>query len=216
MSLSTAVPAHLKPRREKIFGQGRGIPLDRNAKARIMVYARAWSVRNKQPRQHHGPLTRAFMDVLEALLWGFHNSRDGRCFPSYEAIAEKARCSRDTVYEAIKALERADILTWVNRIARARVMIEDLLGKPVPGWRIIRTSNAYVFRDPLPCRQSGERSQATSVEIPKSENPTGTLNPDLFSSFQAIPSAKAITPNQLEKALAKLNIAIKGNAIAIV
>jgi len=35
---------------------------------------------------------------------GFHNSRDGRCFPSYEAIAKKADCNRDTVYEAIKAL----------------------------------------------------------------------------------------------------------------
>jgi hypothetical protein len=213
MSLSTAVPAHLKPRREKIFGQGRGIPLDRNAKARIMVYARAWSVRNKQPRQHHGPLTRAFMDVLEALLWGFHNSRDGRCFPSYEAIAEKARCNRDTVYEAIKALERADILTWVNRIARARVMIEDLLGKPVPGWRIIRTSNAYVFRDPLPCWQSGETNDATSKEIPKSENPTGTPNPDIFSSLPPLANTKSLCPSPLEQALAKLKTAIKANTI---
>ena len=50
-------------------------PLDGNAKARI--YARAWSARNKQPRQHKGPITRAFLEVLEALLWGFHNSRTG-------------------------------------------------------------------------------------------------------------------------------------------
>ena len=35
--------------------------------------------------QHRGPITRAFMEVLEALLWGFHNSKTGRCFPSYES-----------------------------------------------------------------------------------------------------------------------------------
>ena len=110
------LPNHLRPRREKVFGPGRGFALDRNAKARIMVYARVWSAKHRRPGQHRGPLTRAFMEVLEALLWGFHNSRDGRCFPSYESIAAKAQCNRDTVYEAIKALELADVLTWVNRI----------------------------------------------------------------------------------------------------
>jgi hypothetical protein len=38
-------------RREKVFGPGRAVPLDRNAKARIAAYARAWSARNRQPRQ---------------------------------------------------------------------------------------------------------------------------------------------------------------------
>ena len=59
-----------------------------------------------------------FRDVLEALLWGFHNAVTGRCFPSYERIVKRARCARSTVYEAIRALERVGILTWVNRIVR--------------------------------------------------------------------------------------------------
>ena len=63
------------------------VPLDRNAKARILAYARAWGAQHRQPGQHKGPITRAFLDVLEALLWGFHNARSGVCFPSYEAIA---------------------------------------------------------------------------------------------------------------------------------
>jgi hypothetical protein len=67
--------------------------------------------------------------VLDALLWGFHNCGTGRCFPSYEAIAERADCTRSTVYEAIHALERAGILTWVNRIARIREWGPDLLWK---------------------------------------------------------------------------------------
>ena len=60
-------------------------------RCRIAAYARAWSARNRRPGQHKGPITRAFLEVLQALLWGFHNSRDGRCFPSYEAIAEQGR-----------------------------------------------------------------------------------------------------------------------------
>ena len=41
MSETTRFPNHLRPRREKVFGPARGIPLDRNAKARIKVYVRA-------------------------------------------------------------------------------------------------------------------------------------------------------------------------------
>jgi hypothetical protein len=171
MTESARLPNHLRPRREKVFGPPRGISLDRNAKARIMVYARAWSVKHRLPGQHRGPLTRAFLEVLEALLWGFHNSRSGLCFPSYEAIATKAECCRDTVYEAIRALEAADVLTWVNRIVREQVRERDLFGKWSSRWRLLRTSNAYVFRDPLPC--------AVGREASKSENPAGTLNQDI-------------------------------------
>jgi hypothetical protein len=70
----------IRRRREKVFGPGRAVPLDRNAKARILVYARAWGARHRQPGQHKGPITRAFLEVLEALLWGFHNARSGCCF----------------------------------------------------------------------------------------------------------------------------------------
>jgi hypothetical protein len=171
MSETTRLPNHLRPRREKVFGPARGIPLDRNAKARIKVYVQGYNARYRQPGQHHGPITRAFMDVFEALLWAFHNSKDGRCFPSYEAIAEKAKCGRTTVYEAIKALEAANVLSWVNRIVREAVRERDLFGQWAQRWRIVRTSNAYVFRDPLPCHEG--RGAA------KFENPTGTLNQDI-------------------------------------
>jgi hypothetical protein len=45
----------IRRRREKVFGPGRAVPLDRNAKARIMAYARAWGARHAQPGQHRGP-----------------------------------------------------------------------------------------------------------------------------------------------------------------
>ena len=139
--------APTKPRREKMFGEGRALPLDRNAKARIMVLARALMQRTEEGK-HYGVLTAKFVAVLGALLWGFHNAQSGRCFPSYERIAEKADCARSTVYEAIRALEDAGILTWVNRIARIREWGPDLFGRAQNRWRVIRTSNAYTFVDP--------------------------------------------------------------------
>jgi DNA-binding transcriptional regulator YhcF (GntR family) len=60
---------------------------------------------------------------------GLHNSRDARCFPSYEAIAAKAECARSTVAEALKALEWAGVLTWQNRITRIREACTDLFGR---------------------------------------------------------------------------------------
>jgi hypothetical protein len=163
-------------RREKVFGPGRAVPLDRNAKARIQAYARAWSHRNRQRGQHKGPVTRAFLEVLEALLWGFHNSRTGCCFPSYERIAEKAGCARSTVAEALKVLEWAGVLTWQQRITRAVVRQRDLWGRWSNRWTVIRTSNAYVFRDP--------QQPLDGVPAAKSENRTGTLDQDVNPVFR--------------------------------
>ena len=42
-------------RREKVFGPGRAVPLDRNAKVRVMAYARAWSRRHAMPGQPAAP-----------------------------------------------------------------------------------------------------------------------------------------------------------------
>ena len=157
--------------REKVFGPGRAVPLDGNAKARIVAYARAWSARNRQPGQHKGPITRTFLEVLEALLWGFHNSRSGCCFPSYEAIAAKAECCRRTVAEALKALEWAGVLTWQNRITRAVVRQRDLFGRWTQRWTVIRTSNAYVFRDPKVAVSAGFSAEC--------KNPPGTPNQEI-------------------------------------
>jgi hypothetical protein len=212
-----ALPAGFRRRREKVFGQGRCQPLDRNAKARIMVYARAWSARHKRPGQHRGPLTRATLEVLEALLWGFHNSRDGRCFPSYETIAARAQCCRDTVYEAIRALEGAEILTWVNRLIRVQFRELDLFGRMVPRTRLIRTSNAYMFRDPMPGTvapgQSGGGKAASTSSIAstsKSENPPGTHIQDSYPLSSEDDSEKPKPPSGLELALERLKSAMEG------
>jgi hypothetical protein len=169
------------------------VPLDRNAKARIAAYARAWDRQHRQPGQRGGALGRAALDVLSALAWVFHNARSGCCFPSYERIAEKAGCARSTVAEAIKALEFAGVLTWQNRITRVRERCLDLFGREGWRWRVVRTSNSYELRDPMAASAS------------KSDQRTGTPNQEDSKP----PLAPAVDPNSpLERALARFGAAI--------
>jgi hypothetical protein len=184
-------------RREKVFGPGRAVPLDRNAKARIVAYAKGWDRQHRQPGQRGGALGRAALDVLSALLWAFHNARSGCCFPSYERIAEKAGCARSTVAEAIKALEWAGVLTWQNRIVRVRECCRDLFGKEGWRWRVIRTSNAYLFRDP---------QAVNSWRVPsKSDQRTGTPDQEVSKPLQ-VPVIDPTSP--LERALARFAAAL--------
>jgi hypothetical protein len=91
-------------------------------------------MRRTAPGRAYGELTAKHVQVLEALVYGFLNSRDGRCFPSLAKIAERAGCAVSTVQLAIAALERVGLLGWVHRLKR------------VWGdgrWRVHRTSNGY-------------------------------------------------------------------------
>jgi hypothetical protein len=157
--------------REKMFGLGRPRALDRNAKVRIMHWARCLSRRTEKGRAY-GVVTAKALAVLEALLWAFHNAKSGLCFPSYEAIAEAAHCARSTVAEAIRALEDASVLTWVQQVKRIRERCSDLLGDKGWRWRVLRTSNSYTINDPSP---AGERPNPS-----KSDFQPGTPNQGLF------------------------------------
>ncbi len=189
--------------REKLFGDGRPMPMDRNGKARLMVLARALMRRTEKGRAY-GAITAKGLAVLEALLWGFHNAKSGLCFPGYARIAERAGCAVSTVGEAIKMLERAGLLTWVNRLARIKVY------EPGLGWRkrVIRTSNAYSFADP----QTADCS-APPVARPrlssKTETPRGTATQDI--SQADAPRRRDILAGEspLDAALARLKGAVQ-------
>jgi hypothetical protein len=178
----------------------RSLPLDRNAKARIMTLARALTRRTDKGK-HYGIVSAKFLAVLDALLWGFHNCQSGRCFPSYERIAERADCARSPVYEAIHALERAGILTWVNRIARIREWGPDLFGRAQNRWRVIRTSNAYTFVDPQP--------RAKPPNSSKSELPTRTADPELTLEMPRVRKPVLDPVNPLHQALTRLGSALE-------
>src|SRR5277367_3529022 len=127
----------------------------------------------------YGAITAKALAVLQALLWQFHNAKSGLCFPSYESIAEAAGCARSTVAEAIKALEGAGVLTWVNRLKRVREA-----GRV----RVLRTSNGYAFHDP---------------KSPKSDFQSGTENQALPSSLAPRPTLSIDATTELDAALAR-------------
>ena len=79
-------------RREKVFGDGKPKPMSRNIKLRVTALARVL-MRPIASGKHYGEITAKHFAVLQALLWSFHNAASGLCFPSYEAIAEKAGCA---------------------------------------------------------------------------------------------------------------------------
>ena len=91
------------------------------------------------------------------------------------------------------------MLTWQNRIARIQVRERDLFGRWASRWRVIRTSNAYVFRDP--------QQRPAGVPASKSENPSGTRNQEVIDSVLAPPRDP---DSPLERALQQLSSTIKG------
>ena len=94
------------------------------------------------------------------------------------------------------------MLTWQNRISRIREHCRDLFGREGWRWRVIRTSNAYVFRDPTavaphPVGDRGFRSEC--------KNSPRTLNPVVNPTLQA-PVVDPGSP--LERVLASLGALI--------
>lgn len=177
--------------REKVFGEAKAqAGIDGNAKARIMAFAKGYSRLHRAPGQHSGPLTKSTVRVLWAVL-----SFGARCFPSYEAIATRAGCHRDTVAVALQLLERARVLTWRHRLVKVREYTVDLFGNRVVQWRVLRTSNWYRFFDPRP---------QTAAAVVQTENPTG--NPD--SKNYQVPVLAIDPTSPLWRALASLGRAI--------
>jgi hypothetical protein len=202
MVANAKIAPHVRPRREKVFGEGRPRALDRNAKVRIMTRARALKVKTKKGK-HYGALTAKDCDVLEALLWLFHNCKTGLCFPSYESIAAKAKCSRSHVGAAIKRLEAAGLVSWVNRLKRVREAGADLLGRHGVSVRVLRTSNGYRFNDP---------EAAVGLGFPsKSKNQSGTSNQDSFLHKARAQRPKIDPDSSLSVALARFEDAFRKN-----
>ena len=90
-----------------------------------------------------------------------------------------------------------------NRITRIQVRERDLFGRWASRWRVIRTSNAYVFRDPKPGLPRGFSC--------KSENRPGTLNQEFLDPVLA-PGRDPDSP--LERALAQFGAVIEGRLLA--
>jgi hypothetical protein len=86
------------------------VPLDRNARVRVMMVARAL-----MRHEAYGKISAKALAVLTALLWRFHNAATGKCFPVIRGDHRGRRLRQQHVYEAIRAVEQVGVLSWVNR-----------------------------------------------------------------------------------------------------
>lgn len=109
-------------------------PKDKNQRIKLWVTFEV-SYRGQGLRDK-GKLTQSAKSVYRALLFDFLNLARGACFPSYDAIAAKARVSRRAVAYALKQLQAYGFLLWQRRRKMFRA------GR-VSAY--IQTSNAYAF-----------------------------------------------------------------------
>ena len=174
MSAAHPLPRPLRPRREVHFGQARGIPLDRNAKSRIMATPAPGRPRTSDPDSTVGRLRGRSSTCCEP----FSRSQTiatGACSPPM-------RPSPSGRFAAAIPLRRPS-----RRLRRPRLDLGEshhARGSSGGVRRILRTSNAYVFRDPMPCADRPDSS--------KSENPTGPG----FRLFLFLPGSSSIPTRQ--------------------
>jgi len=87
--------------------------------------------------EHAIGITRTDVDVLEALFGFLDFAGSGRWFPSWEKIAEAARCCEKSVARALKRLEHHGLVSWISR-SKVAARRSD------PGQRQrVQTSHAY-------------------------------------------------------------------------
>ena len=119
--MSRPNPRHPRPwHGGALFGEGRRVPLDREARARFRFLLRAHARAGRLPAKGEW-IGAALLKRLGA---------DGRCDPSHATLAADAGCSDRTARRATCRLRDLGLLRWEQRLVRA-------------GWRAEQTSNAY-------------------------------------------------------------------------
>lgn len=124
--------------------------LDRNERARVWQRAVALERRTKPPGRRGGVLMPSGLAVLQALLFGFLNARDGRCDPSYDAIQSRTGLCRQAIADALARLEAAGVVTIVRRMVRKVASVACRITGGEARCTVLRqTSNAYLFGPPV-------------------------------------------------------------------
>ena len=96
------------------------VPLDRNARARLVFAAKAIEKKTKAKGRADGAIGRSGLVVLQVLLWYASLGSTGRCDPSLLSIADKARCCVQTVVSALDRLASIGLITVTRRWLRYR------------------------------------------------------------------------------------------------
>jgi hypothetical protein len=142
---------------DKQFGTVYGPPLKPGDKARCIANLRAEINRR-------GGVPYGWIAIYEALLFKIYNPLTGQCFPSHETIAAKADCSVSTVQRALKWARENGLIFWSHGLVRR-------------GWRVLRTSNRYVFAAFLSIRRIAASIAASNGQ--KARRPRTILSKSL-------------------------------------
>ena len=162
-----------KPRREKMFGEGRACRSTATPRPGSCRYARALSHRT-EPGKHYGVLTAKFLAVLARAVVGLPQCRQRPLLPDRMRPSPSTRtaAARRSIRRSTRSSAPASS-AGCNRIARIREWGPDLFGRAQNRWRVIRTSNQYRFVDPQPSSQPPDAS--------KFKFDTGTASQELLA-----------------------------------
>ena len=124
-------------------------PIDRNARARIVMLAEALERRTKGPGRRNGQLGYIGVLVLRSLLFTFMNNTTGLLCPSYAALERKTGLCRQSVGRALARLERAGILRILRRLCRQWVeRINPVTGEPERYMATTQATSLYSVHEP--------------------------------------------------------------------
>jgi len=113
-----------------------------------MALAEAIEARTRQRGRHNGSISRIGLQLLRAMLFKFLG-RDGRLFPSYDALMRATGLTRKSIANAITRLERVGILRVVRRVVRRSIMRRSpITGEPERILTTCQTSNCYALTKP--------------------------------------------------------------------
>ena len=127
-----------------IYGMPKRQYLGASEKIRLMKEARRL-LAGRRTEDPEKKLTAWSIQIYEALLFRFHSKLNGLCFPSRQTIANWVGSSVDTVDRAVRRLEAAGLITWLNRVVPlAEHHLRRHRADPFRH-RVVRGSNAYVF-----------------------------------------------------------------------
>jgi hypothetical protein len=169
--------------------------IDRNDRARVLMCAEALERRTKRKHKRDGVLGQSALTLLRCLLTHFQNAKTGRLDPSYTQMQKITGFCRETIANALKALENAGILEIMRRIVRERCRVWSEEAKKFFVYdRVVQTTNAYMVNFPLPDRATfgdlgapllrPDRCQPSESRF--STEPTSRLN---YSNSEPLDSA---------------------------
>jgi len=124
-------------------------PLDRNARARILVLAEALERRTKPVGRRGGQLGYIGLQVLRILLFTFMNRTTGLLCPSYRALQDRTGLCRQSIAQGLARLERTGILKIARRLCRQWVdRINPVTGQSEHYLGTTQATSLYSVREP--------------------------------------------------------------------